>query len=103
RISEANLTNDSTDITTWNDSGNNTIPKGNSTVVYWIETGDHRGLYGLTVFCVPMPLAVGYDNTTLTQSDFPWLAQSTWYCPMESYDFHIDSTTGIKVKYIPVK
>jgi len=102
RIFEANNVNkDATEITTWNDSGNNTIPKGNSTIVYWIKTGNHAGFYGLTIFCVGMPFAVGYDNnSTLVYSDFPWLG-GTIFCPMQSYEFHIDSLTGICVKYIP--
>ena len=99
-----NMSQDATDVTTWNDSGNNTIPKGNSTVVYWIKTGSHAGFYGLAIFCVPMPFAVGYDtNSTLVQSDFPWLGQSTWYCPAQYYDFHIDSTTGFDVRYFSWK
>ena len=97
-----NLNHDTPEISTWNDLGNNTtIPKGNSTVVYWIKTGNQSGFYGLTIFCVGMPFAVGYDNDSrIISSDFPWLG-GTIYCPMQSYNFHIDSMTGIGVKYIP--
>lgn len=103
-ISEANnLTQDAKDVSTWNDSGNNTISAGDSTVVYWIKTGNHKGLYGLTIFCVPMPFAVGYDNSTLGKNNLPWIGQSTWFCPAQFYDFHIDGTTGIGVRYIPMK
>ncbi|MDE1840200.1 MAG: hypothetical protein KGH87_09820, partial [Thaumarchaeota archaeon] len=104
RISEASrLDKDAPEITTWNDSGNNMLLKGNSTVIYWIKTGNHAGFYGLTIFCVPMPFAVGYDdNSTFVKSDFPWLiGNNTWFCPSQGYDFHIDSMTGIGVKYIP--
>ncbi|MDE1868014.1 MAG: hypothetical protein KGI08_09940, partial [Thaumarchaeota archaeon] len=104
-ISEANnLTQSAKDVSAWNDSGNNTISAGDSTIVYWIKTGNHKGLYGLTIFCVPMPFAVGYENSTLKQNDFPWLENNNqWFCPAEPYDFHIDSTAGFKVGYIPVK
>ncbi len=103
RISSAdNLMQNASDISTWNDlGGNTTISKGNSTVVYWIHTGNHAGFYGLTIFCVPVGLAVGYDNDSRIVSDnFPWIGK-TFECPMQSYDFHIDSLTGIGVKYIP--
>ncbi len=103
-ISEANnLTQDANDVSTWNDSGNNTISAGDSTIVYWVKTGNHKGLYGLTIFCVPMPFAVDYDNSTLGKNNFPWLGHNTWFCPAEPYDFHIDSTTGFKVGYIAEK
>jgi len=102
RISNANnLTGEATEISTWNDLGGTTIPKGNSTVVYWIKTGNQSGFYGLTIFCVPVPLAVGYDNDSrIVAADFPWFGKQ-FECPMQSYDFHIDSLTGIGVKYIP--
>lgn len=105
RISEANnLDKDATEITTWNDSRNNTLLQGNSTIVYWIKTGNHVGFYGLTIFCVPMPFVVGYDNnSTFVKSDFPWLSSNTWFCPSQTYDYSIDSMTGIGVKYIPQK
>ncbi|HEX5457491.1 MAG TPA: hypothetical protein VFX64_03795, partial [Candidatus Nitrosotalea sp.] len=35
------------------------IPTGNSTVVYTITAGNHVGFYGLTIFCVGMPFAIG--------------------------------------------
>lgn len=101
RIFNANNGKDATEISTWDDIENNTIPKGNSTVVYWIKTGNHAGFYGLTIFCVGMPFAVGYDNnSTIVSNDFPWLG-GTYNCPMMTYQYHIDSLTGIGVKYIP--
>ena len=102
RIFDANnLTSEATGISTWNDlGGNTTISNGDSTVVYWIKTGNQSEFYGLTLFCSPEPLAVGYDNNSnLVSSNFPWLGQ-IFECPMMSYSFHIDSTTGIGVKYI---
>jgi len=90
-----------TGITTWNDLGNNyTIPKGDSTVVYWIKTGNQTGFYGLDLFCGGTPFAVEYDNNSkIVSSDFPFIGR-TYSCPSMSYDFHIDSLTGIGVKYI---
>ena len=101
RVSDAdNLTGQATEISTWSDLENNQIPPNEDlTVVYWIKTGDRPGFYGLTIFCAPMPLAVGYDNGSVTASDFPWFGKQ-FECPMQSYDFHIDSTTGIGVKYL---
>lgn len=106
RIFEANnMTQDATEITTWNDAENNMIPTGDSTIVYWIKTGNHAGFYGFSLFCGGLPLAVGYDNnSTLVISDFPYLlGGGQIYCPAQTYDYHIDSLTGIGVKYIPQK
>jgi len=97
-----NINKNATGITTWNDSGNNTISKGNYTIVYWINTGNQTGFYGLTFFCNDWnPLAVGYDsNSNMTKNDFPFLRE-TFPCPFEPYHLHIDSLTGIGVKHIP--
>ncbi|MDE1767484.1 MAG: hypothetical protein KGI27_14610, partial [Thaumarchaeota archaeon] len=102
RIFEANnMDRDTTDITTWNDAKNNTIPIGNSTIVYWIKTGNHAGFYGLSLFCGGLPFAVGYDNNSrIVSGDFPYLG-GTIYCPMQSYEYHIDSLSGIGIRYIP--
>lgn len=104
RVSDAdNLTGQASTISTWSDSENNQIPPNQDlTIVYWIKTGDRPGLYGLTMFCAPIPLAVGHGNDSMTASDFPWVGKQ-FECPMLTYDFHIDSTTGIGVKYIPWK
>jgi hypothetical protein len=98
-----NMNQNATGITTWNDLGNNsTIPKGNSTVVYWINTGNQSGLYGLGFYCNNWnPFAVGYDNNSnMTAGDFPFLRE-TVPCPFQPYQLHIDSLTGIGVKHIP--
>ncbi|MDE1767531.1 MAG: hypothetical protein KGI27_14845, partial [Thaumarchaeota archaeon] len=103
KISNAdNLTHEATEISTWNDAGGNTtLPKGNFTTVYWIKTGNQSGFYGLTIFCVPHALAVGYDNNSrIVSGDFPWFGNQ-FECPIQTYDYHIYSTTGIGVKYIP--
>jgi hypothetical protein len=103
RIFEANnMSQDATEISTWNDLGNNaTISKGNSTVVYWIKTGNQAGFYGLSIFCGGTPFAVGYNNNSnIVSSDFPWVGKTT-SCPLMTYDYHVDSLTGIGVKYIP--
>jgi plastocyanin len=77
------------------------IPTGNSTVVYTITAGNHVGFYGLTIFCVGMPFAIGYDgNSTFVQNDFPWYGD-TYYCPAQFYNYHIVGLSGIGVKYIP--
>ncbi|MHB8545917.1 MAG: hypothetical protein ACYDAJ_04050 [Nitrosotalea sp.] len=91
-----------TGITTWNDIGNNyTIPKGDSTVVYWIKTGNQTGFYGLVLSCMGTPFAVGYDNNSkIVSNDFPFLG-ITNSCPVMLYGSQIDSLTGIGVKYIP--
>ena len=98
-----NLTHEATEISTWNDAGDNTtLPKGNFTTVYWIKTGNQTGLYGLTIFCSGMPFAVGYnDKSNFTLNDFPWEKSSTISCPMMTYQYKIDSLSGIGVKYIP--
>lgn len=103
KISNAdNLTHEATEISTWNDAGGNTtLPKGNFTIVYWIKTGNQAGFYGLTIFCAPTAFAVGYDNgSRIVSGDFPWFGKQ-FECPMLTYDYHIDSTSGIGVKYIP--
>ena len=90
-----------TGITTWSDSTDNTISKGDSTVVYWIKTGNQIGFYGLTFYCGDWnSFAVGYDgNSNMTSANFPFLKE-TFPCPNEPYHYHIDSTTGIGIKHI---
>lgn len=104
KVSDAdNLTGQAATISTWSDSENNQIPPNQDlTIVYWIKTGDRPGFYGLTMFCAPVPLAVGYGNDSMAVSDFPWVGKQ-FECPMLTYDYHIDSTTGIGVRYIPLK
>ncbi|GEM_PF-2844858 len=102
RIFDANNMNkNATGITTWDSSGNNTISKGNSTIVYVINTGNQTGFYGLAFFCNGSnPFAVGYDsNSAMTTDNFPFLRE-TLPCPLQSYQFHIDSLSGIGVKHI---
>jgi hypothetical protein len=78
------------------------IPSGNSTVRYSIKTGNQTGLYGLTIFCSGIPFAVGYDDkSNFTLNDFPWEKSQTIYCPMMTYQYKIDSLSGIGVTYIP--
>lgn len=85
------------DINTSSDHG--TIPTGNTTVVYTIKTGNIAGFYGLTIFCVGMPFAVGYDaNSTIVPGDFPW--SGPFYCPAQFYTYHIVGLHGMGVKYI---
>jgi hypothetical protein len=99
RIFEAqHLSEDTKDIQVFPPQNN--IPQGNSTIVYTLKTSK-VGFYGLTLFCYGTPLAVGYDNQSrIVTNDFPWLGQ-TFYCPMQSYTFHISGLSGIGVKYIP--
>jgi hypothetical protein len=96
-----NMHQNATGITTWNSSGNNTISKGNSTIVYVINTGNQTGFYGLAFYCGDWnPLAVGYDsNSNMTAKDFPFLSEIP-PCPFEPYHLHIDSLSGIGVKHI---
>jgi hypothetical protein len=96
-----------TGITTWNNLKNNyTIPKGDSTVVYWIKAENHTGFYGLVLSCggTPFggePFAVGYDNNSkIVSNDFPFLGIDH-SCPVATYESHIVSLNGIGVKYIP--
>jgi len=86
-------------ITFW--PNNQTIPTGNSTIVYTIQTENVAGFYGVILSCGGMPLAVGYDNDSrIVSGDFPWLGVT--YCPNSgNYDFHITGTNGIGVKLIP--
>jgi len=99
RIFEArHLSEDTKDIQVFPPQDN--ISQGNSTIVYTLKTSK-VGFYGLTLFCYGTPLAVGYDNQSrIVTNDFPWLGQ-TFYCPMQSYTFHISGLSGIGVKYIP--
>ena len=48
------------------------------------------------------PHAYASTVQVIVSSDFPWLG-GTIFCPMQAYEFHIDSLTGIGVKYIPQK
>src|SRR5205807_5395510 len=91
-----------TSITIWDYLENNyTIPKGDSTVVYWIKTGNQTGFYGLNLSCGGMPFAVGYDNNSkMSSSDFPFVGV-THSCPIMMYDSNIEGLTGVGVKYIP--
>ncbi len=87
-------------ITSWAEPS--MIPSGNSTVRYSIKTGNQTGLYGLTIFCYGVPFAVGYDDkSNFTLNDFPWEKSQTINCPMMTYQYRIDSLSGIGVKYIP--
>jgi plastocyanin len=81
-------------------SNPNVIPQGNTTIVYTIQSSK-AGFYRMLITCPGMQLAVGYDNSsTFVSGDFPWLGQ-TFYCPLQSGDFHIIGLSGIGVKYIP--
>jgi hypothetical protein len=88
-------------ITTWAEPS--VIPTGNSTIVYFVNTGNHTGFYGLTVFCVGIPLAVGYDNqSNIIINYFPWMKPfTTFHCPMLNYQFKVVGVSGIGIKYIP--
>lgn len=99
RIFEANdLTQGAKTITI---SGSDTIPTGNSTLVYTINSGNKAGFYGMSFFCGGIPFAVGYDNQSrIVSKDFPWLGES-FMCPMMSFNYDITGMTGIGVKYIP--
>jgi hypothetical protein len=102
-IFEANNTSQSaTGITHW--TYNSTLLQGNenTTISYFIKTGNTTGFYGVSISgCGGIPLAVGYDsNSTITTSDFPW-AGHVIECPVITYDSQIDSTEGIGVRYIP--
>ncbi|MGH2611679.1 MAG: hypothetical protein ACRDFB_01360 [Rhabdochlamydiaceae bacterium] len=89
-----------TNIAIWTYSAMNTISKGNTTVAYWIKTGNQTGFYGLALpSCGATPFAVGYDNDSkITTSDFPFVGTTS--CAVILYP-QIDSMTGIGVKYIP--
>jgi len=78
------------------------VVHGNSTVVYTITSGNKSGFYGLTIFCSGTPITVGYDNQSrIVAEDFPWLHQ-TFYCPLQSYDYHIVGVGGgMGIKYVP--
>lgn len=90
-----------TGITTWIGSTNDMIPKGDSTMVYWVKTGNQTGFYGLRFVCGATPFAVGYDNNSkMVSSDFPFVGV-THSCPVMLYDVKIEGLAGIGVKYIP--
>jgi hypothetical protein len=75
------------------------IQQGSTTIVYTIHSGK-VGFYRMLISCPGMQLAVGYDsNSTFVDNDFPWLGQ-TFYCPLQSYEFHIEGLSGIGVKHI---
>ncbi|MGI0073685.1 MAG: hypothetical protein ACREA3_07735 [Nitrosotalea sp.] len=87
-------------IITWGEPP--VIPIGNSTEVYFVKTSNQTGFYGLTVFCVGMPLAVGYDNQSrIVLDDFPWMKQTTAHCLLQDYNFQVVGVDGIGIKYIP--
>ncbi|MGI0027084.1 MAG: hypothetical protein ACREAD_04505 [Nitrosopumilaceae archaeon] len=87
-------------ITTWAEPS--VIPIGNSTEVYFVKTGNQTGFYGLTVYCVGMPLAVGYDNqSNITLNYFPWMKQTaTAHCLLQDYISQVVGVDGIGIKYI---
>ena len=90
-----------TGITTWIGSTDNMIPKGDSTMVYWVKTGNQTGFYGLRFVCGATPFAVGYDNNSkIVSNDFPFVGV-THSCPVMLYDVKIEGLSGIGVKYIP--
>jgi len=95
-----NITNNAFDVTTW--ASTNTLQgNDNATIVYSIKTGNKTGFYGLSLTCGGIPLAVGYDaNSTITASDFPW-ANQVFQCGVITYDYYIEGTNGIGVRYIP--
>jgi hypothetical protein len=99
RIFEANdLAKDAYTITT--SASQNTIPTGNTTVVYTIKTGNKAGFYGISLFCGGQAFAVGYDNQSrIVLDDFPWYGK-IFNCPMLSYDFKIVGLSGIGLYYI---
>lgn len=98
RIFEANdLTQDAKTITI---SGSHTVPSGNSSTVYTINSGNKAGFYGLSFVCGGMPFAVGYDNhSRIVSSDFPWLKE-TFMCPAITFNSDITGTSGIGTYYI---
>lgn len=101
RIFEANdLTHNATSVTAW--TYDSTLEaNANKTVVYFMKTGNKTGFYGASLNCGGFPLAVGYDNNSaITANNFPWIGQ-VFHCGVITYDSHIESTTGIGVKYIP--
>lgn len=90
-----------TGITTWIGSTNSMIPKGDSTMVYWVKTGNQTGFYGLRFVCGATPFAVGYDNNSkIVSSDFSFVGVAH-SCPVMLYDVKIEGLSGIGVKYIP--
>ncbi|MHB8602608.1 MAG: hypothetical protein ACYC9R_08205 [Nitrosotalea sp.] len=99
QISEANNSSRKPDITTY--ASPDTIAKGNTTVVYTISTGKQSGFYGISLSCVGMPFAVGYDNQSrIILDDFPWMNGKTTYCPLMPYDSEISGLDRIGVYYI---
>jgi len=101
RIFDANnISNNAVDVTTW--ASTNTLQGNeNTTIVYSIKTGNKAGFYGLSLTCGGIPLAVGYDaNSTITANDFPWVNQ-VFHCGVITYDYYIEGTGGIGVRYIP--
>lgn len=101
RIFDANnITNNASDVTTW--ASTNTLQgNDNATIVYTIKTGNKTGFYGLSLTCGGVPLAVGYGaNSTITTNDFPW-ANQVFHCGVIKYDYYIEGTKGIEVRYIP--
>lgn len=101
RIFEANnLTQNAYNVKVW--TYDSTL-EGNAskTIVYFIKTGNKTGFYGVSLTCGGIPLAVGYDaNSAITVRDFPWFGK-TFNCFAITYDYTMEGTSGIGVKYIP--
>ena len=97
---ENNMTQNASDITTW--ASNSTLQGNeNTTISYFIKTGNKAGFYGLSLFCGGMPFAVGYDaNSTLVSSDFSGLEGIMHACPSQGYEYHIEGVEGIGIRYI---
>src|SRR5574337_357065 len=97
---ENNMTQNAPDIITW--ASNNTLQGNeNTTISYFIKTGNKAGFYGLSMFCGGIPFAVGYDaNSTITAKDFSAL-ERVIHCPAQSYSYTIEGVEGIGIRYIP--
>lgn len=99
-IFDANSHSPEKSITTYGEP--DVMPVGNSTVTYTVMSGNKTGFYGMMVFCVGMPFAVGYDNSSnIVAGDFSWESSSTFYCPMMDFQYTVLATRDIGIKYIP--
>ena len=80
------------------------VTQGESVEVdYTVATGnDSRGFYGIGMlqFCLPVPLAVGYEPSQVNSTDFPGFFGVRFGCPAQFLDAQIIGYTGGSIAYL---
>jgi hypothetical protein len=79
------------------------LTQGETAAVEYVVTAgpQSRGFYGVGLlnFCIPVPLAVGYEPSQVNSTDFPGLFGAR-FCPAEVLDTQIVGYTGASIAYL---